>query len=242
MTETAAATWALGLLGVVGVAWVAVKGSRQLAKAAKQNKALNTGGGTMSSGATTGTTTQTVSSVPLRWVQVSPNARQLTNARTIVQLFRAAGYSDAVAAAAVANAWWESNTAHPVDGARGLNERAIGDGGKSVGVYQMHENGAGSGMTVAQRMDVANATREMIAREMKTSAARALLQADLAGESLSTLVYLFGRDIERPWGFGPNASAAEHTDERNKRDDMARRLWGSGALATPAGRVVIPWA
>ena len=181
-------------------------------------------------------------SFPLLWTTITPNARQMNNARIIVHGFLRAGYSPAVAAAAVANAWWESGSAHPVDGARGLNERAIGDGGMSVGVYQMSSGGAGRGMTVEARMDVANATHEMIAREMVTPAARHLLAADAAGASLDELIYLFGRDIERPLAFIPSRSTpAKHAEERAKRADMARRLWGSAAMATSSKRISLPW-
>lgn len=159
------------------------------------------------------------------------NSRQLANGRTIVRILRQAGLPDNAIAGALANAWWESGTPHPVDGARGWNERAVGDGGASVGVWQMHERGAGSGMSVAERQNVANATAEMVSREISKAAGLRFRDAAAQGASVVELAVIFGRDIERP----ADRSTATLTRERG---GAAERLFGSGV--NQGGAVLLP--
>ena len=65
---------------------------------------------------------------------------------------KAAGWEDELVAGAMANAWHES----------GWNVDARGPGGKAVGFWQLHEDGLGHGMTVAQRADVDLATYKVL--------------------------------------------------------------------------------
>lgn len=128
------------------------------------------------------------------------------NRAIIRALFLAAGLPLAVAKAAEVNAQWES---------AGWNNRAVGDGGKSVGLFQLHENGAGRGMSVAERMDPARNTLRII-DEVRSSHGVLLLEAARAGLRLPELAAIFSRDIERP---------ADRAGEMKRRAELAKQLY-----------------
>ena len=115
------------------------------------------------------------------------SSRQLEMATIIEREFRAAGFSPAMAAAAIVNAWYESR----------LNPDAMGDGGHSIGLFQLHDRGGGAGMTVEQRRDPVQNTRRII-QEVQGRYGEALRAAEKAGEGLERLTYLFTYHIERP--------------------------------------------
>lgn len=73
-------------------------------------------------------------------IQLSPT--QLEMVRVITRVFQEQGYGWLVPAA-VANAYAESR----------LDPDASGDGGHSIGLFQLHDQGAGAGMSVAERRD-----------------------------------------------------------------------------------------
>jgi hypothetical protein len=134
---------------------------------------------------------------------VATREQRLEAARIIVREFLAAGYPIQLALAAVVNANVESRLA------RG----AIGDSGKSVGLFQLHESGGGYGMTVEQRKDPVANTRRIIEQTQaawtKTSGKDLATNTTLTAESLksaverkasvATLAGLFGFHVERPY-------------------------------------------
>lgn len=118
---------------------------------------------------------------------------RLANARIIVREFLAAGFSPNLALAAVVNAQAES----------ALDNKAIGDGGASVGLFQLHERGGGRGMSVADRQDPTLNARRMV---QETKAAwnatygnyRSLSSAVAASAAVPELAGLFAVHVERP--------------------------------------------
>lgn len=129
---------------------------------------------------------------------------RLQNALIIVREFTTAGLPLGVALAAIVNADHES----------GLNHMAIGDKGKSVGLFQLHENGGGKGMSVADRQNPQlNARRiisEYVAARSRTSGrdlskggasipAPSLDGALSNGATVAQMAGLFGFHVERPW-------------------------------------------
>jgi hypothetical protein len=159
-------------------------------------------------------------------------AERLSSAKVIVREFQRAGLPLSLALAAVANADVES----------GLNPRATGDGGKSVGLFQLHESGGGRGLSVAQRQDPTQNVRRIIS-EFQAARARTTgknlaeggatvgaesLNAALArGATVAELAGLFGFHVERPYDL--KAALRE-------RPERARKLF-PGVAALP-GRVV----
>jgi hypothetical protein len=140
-------------------------------------------------------------------------AMQQAMADTIQDVFESEGLGWLVPAA-IANAYAESR----------LDPLAVGDGGASVGLFQLHVNGGGKGMSVEQRMDpVLNAKR--IIEE-----ARATPVVKSKGKTHAELAADFARYVERcaECGVKPGDSTAQLT----YRADLCRRLFG--ALADQA--------
>lgn len=97
------------------------------------------------------------------------------------------GFGANAIAAAVTNAYAES----------GLNPLASGDGGHSIGLFQLNDWGAGSGMTVAYRQDPANNTRGIL-RVVNGKFGATFRQRAKDGAQVDELAAIFARDIERP--------------------------------------------
>lgn len=118
--------------------------------------------------------------------------------------------------AAVANAYAESR----------LEPKAAGDGDKSIGLFQLHENGGGRGLTREQREDPITNTDRIIseARSQPTlMGMRGLAtNAELASE--------FARYVERcaECGVNPGDSTAQLT----YRAELVSRLFGAELAAT----------
>lgn len=140
------------------------------------------------------------------------NAAQQTYADLISREFAAAGYSAAVGAAAVVNAYAES----------GLNPNAVGDGGRSVGLFQLHERGGGAGMTVEQRKDPAQNTRRIIEEANRAAGFRAVAAVS---NDIPTLAAAFSTYVERP----ADKAGAEAT-----RRALAQRFFPAGVASVPA--------
>lgn len=160
------------------------------------------------------------------------NAQQRAMVDAIEREFTAKGHGASVTAAAVVNAYAESR----------LAPKAIGDGGKSVGLFQLRSPGAGSGMTVAERQDPVLNTRRILAEYVifgkRVEAAR------LAGADLATLTALFCKDIERP---------ADKEAQAAKRAALSRQLFPQGvgpvrsvqanaALRLPVAKTWAAWS
>lgn len=141
---------------------------------------------------------------------VGLNSQQLAMAALIEREFTAAGFSPLVAAAAVVNAYAESR----------LDPKAVGDSGRSIGLFQLSIKGAGAGMSVAARQDPTTNTRTLIAREAR---ALAKIKAAVAkGASLGDLVEMFSTYVERP---------GDKPGEAVKRRLYAVRLFPFGVTA-----------
>lgn len=116
-----------------------------------------------------------------------PSAAQISAARTVADRFSAAGYHLPMIRAALANAYAESS----------LNPLAIGDQGRSVGLFQLYDKGAGAGMSVELRQNAA-ANTDRIIQEVNNYGKKRLLPAYASGKDAATLADLFCQDIERP--------------------------------------------
>ncbi len=136
-------------------------------------------------------------------------AQRVKNANLIVFQFMRAGYPLGIALAAVVNARHESD----------LSNYAAGDSGRSIGLFQLYDSGAGAGMTIEERQDPKTNTKRII-EETDIYGSRSysdgrtnLMTAYDQGASLAELSVIFGRDIERP----ANAGAG--------RDETARKVF-----------------
>jgi hypothetical protein len=137
---------------------------------------------------------------------VGLSAEKCEMVRVIEREFLAAGLPVGLAAAAVVNAYAES----------GLNPRAVGDGGASVGLFQLHERGAGAGMTTAQRMDPVHNTRRIAAVLLGPQGAPVRAAWDAGERGLGRLAALFSTHVERP---------AARLAEEARRAALAVRLF-----------------
>jgi uncharacterized protein (DUF2267 family) len=159
------------------------------------------------------------------------NSGKENSKQIIVEEFLSAGLPLPIAQAAITNAKAESN----------FNPSAVGDGGKSVGLFQLHENGAGHGMSTEERKDPRKNTRRIIeivkqvwnnkGKHNYTSGERAgqtiesLSEAVGRGASIGELAGLFSYHVERP---------ADLVGSIEKRRNMARQIFGADADA-PTG-------
>jgi hypothetical protein len=149
------------------------------------------------------------------------NLNQTQMARLIVHRFRAAGLPDSVTAAAIVNAWAESS----------LNPNAVSPAGTAVGLFQLHDNGAGHGMSIATRKDPAANTNKII-QEIKGHFGRTLLEQASRGASVWELTKLFTVHIERP------GDANRRGDERAA---LAESWWGPVCKETGTVRLPEAW-
>jgi hypothetical protein len=143
------------------------------------------------------------------------NASQNEAISIIQSEFLNAGYPMSIAQAAVVNAKAESN----------LNPSAVGDGGKSIGLFQLHESGGGKGMSREQRMDPVLNTKRII-QEMRavwnksSDSIESLSDAVARGASVGELAGLFSYHVERP---------ADRVGSISVRQRLARKLFGPEA-------------
>jgi len=122
---------------------------------------------------------------------VAPKYRSERNDRMmqiIATEFAAAGLGTNAIAAAIVNARAES----------GLNPLASGDGGHSIGLFQLNDWGAGQGLSVEYRQDPTNNTRTILQREVLVSRGATFRRRAKEGASVAELAAIFARDIERP--------------------------------------------
>lgn len=155
------------------------------------------------------------STVQALWSR-SFDATQTDAIRSILGTMRAEGVPDGIALAAIANAYAESD----------LGNHMVGDDGKAVGLWQLHEDGAGRGMSVADRMAYGISTRRII--EVLNSADGAAVRgAYERGATVPRLAALWSRDIERP---------ARERFEMLARRSYAAQFW-PGIAELSASRV-----
>jgi len=161
------------------------------------------------------------------------NEAESTNARLILDKFRAAGLSSGIALAAVVNAWAESmldplvcfgRTPWGADRAFG----PIGGEENSCGLFQLNGavGAAGEGMSVEARQDpVLNTDR--IIQIVKGPSGAALRSASADAAPLGRLIYIFTTDIERP---------ADSNTKGNDRSEIAREWW-PGLVDEPSSKL-----
>lgn len=125
-----------------------------------------------------------MSTVSSMLANVSSSQRAM--AEIIEREFTAAGYDQKMVVAAILNAIAES----------GLNPNAAGDGGQSIGLFQLYSNGAGAGMSVADRQDPVKNTRRIIEEVRRYG--KPILDAIAAGRGSADITSLFCIYIERP--------------------------------------------
>ena len=151
----------------------------------------------------------------------SLSVAQQAMAATITRVMQARGVPPEVIQAAIVNAVAES----------GLNPSAVGDGGKSVGLFQLHERGAGSGMSVADRKDPVKNTNRIVDTYLG-SQGKPMRAAYAAGERrVSELAALWSANVERP---------ADRAGEMAKRAALALRMFpaSGGGTVTDAMQTV----
>lgn len=125
-----------------------------------------------------------------------PEEVAMENIAILDQMMKDEGYSVEARAAAATNAYAES----------GFNNHASGDSGKSIGLFQLHQNGGGSGMTKEQRSDVVtNVTRMLdsiagrpVPKRPDKIAAKFKKVVTSGQNDLSKLTFAFCRYFERP--------------------------------------------
>lgn len=123
---------------------------------------------------------------------LSLNRRQRSMETLIGYHFGRAGLSW-LTDAAVVNAWHES----------ALDPNAIGDSGLSVGLFQLHERGAGAGLSVEARQDPdANILRIIQEAEQRGASAQ-------RGRSNAELTVWFANQVERCWECGYGGGDAQ---------------------------------
>jgi hypothetical protein len=140
---------------------------------------------------------------------------QLVNARLILRQFILAGFPTGIALAAVVNSKAESN----------LDANAIGDDGKSLGLFQLASFGAGKEMAMPliapgrpnpqdPRFNATANTARIIA-EVRTHGGP-LSAAYQSGASIAELAAIYSRDIERP---------GDKLGEMERRRSSARKMF-----------------
>lgn len=150
------------------------------------------------------------------------SASQRAMAEIIEREFVRAGYPLIVAAAAIVNAYAES----------GLDPKAVGDSGRSIGLMQLNERGAGRGLTVAQRQDPTTNVRTLIARETKALAKVKKLADE--GASLPSVTGAFCSLVERPSDKAAKATYRAGLSYRFFPLGVSGESKKSGTSATPS--------
>ena len=127
------------------------------------------------------------------------------NIATIVGVARSKGLSDEQIIGLLANAKGESN----------FNSGAIGDDGHSVGLFQLHDRGGGTGMSVAQRQNPTLNTQRILSDYGMAKA--------MAATSAEAFAAAFTRYVERPANIPKDAAtrAGFATQLRNDPDVLA---------------------
>lgn len=138
------------------------------------------------------------------------NSTRASNINAIVRAGRAKGLTDEQIIGLVANAQAES----------GLSNTAAGDGGHSIGLFQLNDNGgAGVGVTVAQRQDPNVNVAKILADGGLSKA--------IGAASAEAFAAAFARYVERP---------ADKDGEARKRAALATQLRNDPELLAALGK------
>jgi len=109
---------------------------------------------------------------------------QLEMMRVIEQVLQSEGFKQAGIAAAFANAWQESR----------FDPKAEGDSGHSIGLFQLHDEGVGKGMSVEERQDPIINTRAIASAAKNSSFMQYMRETD----DPQILAAAFSKYVERP--------------------------------------------
>lgn len=123
--------------------------------------------------------------IPVTELAISLSEEQREVSYTIEKELSEMGITDNIIAAAIVNAVAESN----------LNPDAIGDGGKSVGAFQLNKFGLGHKLTVEQRTNIYTSANIIGVQILKN---RRLINLDEDGASISKLTQVIVEDIMAP--------------------------------------------
>jgi len=112
-------------------------------------------------------------------------AERVSNATISANEWLESGYPMAVVLAALVNADYESR----------MSNRATGDNGNAIGLYQLSKTGAGKGMSESDMRNPSLNTRALM-KDFKFSG-EPVMSAYRAGSSVAQLSGLFGKYVER---------------------------------------------
>lgn len=156
----------------------------------------------------------------VRSAPFAADVQKRRNAETILAEFQSARMPAGLALAAIANAYAES----------GLNERATGDGGHSIGLFQLNDL-RGQRPFDFDRTDPRKNTRWIIDEMVrlwrkrgqigKYNAVESMADAYLRGASVADMAALFSAVVERP---------SDVSGEMTKRAALARSLFPESAI------------
>jgi len=135
--------------------------------------------------------------------RISFNSTQYDMIDLIEDVLRDEGFSSPVIAAAIVNAYFES----------GFNPNATGDGGHSIGLFQLNDaGGAGAGMSVESRKDPVVNTRKIAQVARRTNFMNVAEETD----DIPTLAAAWSKYVERP---------ADEQGNMRKRAAFSRQLF-----------------
>ena len=135
--------------------------------------------------------------------RISFNSSQYQMIDLIEDVLRDEGFNSPVIAAAIVNAYFES----------GFNPKAVGDGGHSIGLFQLNDaGGAGTGMSVESRKDPVVNTRKIAQAARRTNFMNIAAETD----DIPTLAAAWSKHVERP---------ADEEGNMRKRAAFSRQLF-----------------
>ena len=135
--------------------------------------------------------------------RVSFSSSQYAMIELIEDVLRDEGFNSPAIAAAIVNAYFES----------GFNPKAVGDGGHSIGLFQLNDaGGAGTGMSVESRKDPVVNTRKIAQVAKRTNFMNVTSETD----DIPTLTAAWSRYVERP---------ADEEGNMRKRAEFSRQLF-----------------
>ena len=149
-------------------------------------------------------------------IPYTDGTERMKNATSIFKAFKKQGYSDGIAMAAIVNADYESK----------LSNKAVGDSGNSVGLFQVHKI---HGMSVKDRMNPTKNIR-FILEDFRKNGLK-IVDMDQKGATIAVLSGQFGHDIERP---------KDRVGALTKRASYARSLFPGLANRSSSEIEVLP--
>lgn len=141
--------------------------------------------------------------IPVSELAMTLNQEQREVATTIEMQLSEMQIPDNLIAASIVNAVAESN----------LNPNAIGDGGRSVGAFQLNKFGLGNKLTVEQRVNTYTSANIIGVQILKN---RKLLNLDYNGASITYLTQIMVEDIFAP---------SDISKEKELRGALAKRMF-----------------